>query len=81
MVVEFVLNGHCIETAARKRYEQIVLELLKRDDEMLERELEFITEFLKKADFGELRRMGFDGSRKIRVRVKKVDGKFIVEEL
>ena len=81
MEIELFLNGHCIETAAKRRYEQIVTELLKGDDEKLEKELEFILEFLKKADFRELRRKGFDGSRKIWVRIKKKGEKFVVEEI
>ena len=81
MEIELSLNGQCIETAAKRRYEQIVTELLERDDKKLERELEFILEFLKKADFRELRRKGFDGSRKICVRIKKEGKKFVIEEI
>ncbi len=75
------LSGHCIETAAKKRYELLVRELLKRDDEEKEKELEFILDFLKKAKFSELRKQGFDGSREMRVRVRKVNGDFEVEEI
>ncbi len=81
MEVVLHLKGHCIETAAKKRYEELVSELLKRDDEEKERELEFLLEFLKKANFSELRKMGFDGSREMLVRVKKAGDAFVVEEV
>lgn len=81
MELELILKGHCIETAAKRRYEQIVAALLERDDEKLERELEFLLDFLKHADFSDLRKKGFDGSREMRVRVKKKDKEFIVKEI
>ncbi len=74
------LDGYCVETAAKKKYDEIVRKLLKEDDEELERQLELLIEFLKKADFGKLRSMGFDGSKRISVRVRKVDDEFLVEE-
>ncbi len=75
------LKGHCIETAAKKRYEELVKELLKEDDESKERELEFLLEFLKNANFSELRKMGFDGSEEMFVKVKKVGNEFRVERV
>ncbi len=85
MEVVLHLAGHCIETAAKKRYERLVQELLKEGngekEKRMEEELELLLEFLKKANFGELRRRGFDGSREMRVRVKKVGGEFVVEEI
>lgn len=83
MEVILHLAGYCIETAAKKRYEMLVQELLKEDieDENKERELEFLLEFLKNANFSELRRQGFDGSRKMRVRVKREGKDFIIEEI
>lgn len=85
MEVVLHLAGHCIETSAKKRYEMLVQELLKEDDEereeALEEELELLLDFLKKADFSELRRRGFDGSREMRVRVKKIGEEFVVKEI
>lgn len=77
------LSGHCIETAAKKRYERLVQELLNEEDEerekILEKELDLLLNFLRKADFSELRRRGFDGSREMQVRIKKVGEDFVVE--
>jgi len=75
------LSGHCIETAAKRRYEELLSYLLKHEDEEKERELEFLVEFLRFADFSELRRMGFDGSEEITVTVKKKGERFVVERL
>ena len=74
-------KGHCIETAARRKYEQLVNELLKEDNEENEKLLKLLIEFLNKADFKKLRLIGFDGSKEMKVVVKKVDNDFIVEEL
>gem|GEM_PF-1256064 len=84
--ITLYLNGYCIETSARKRYNDVINILLRDtllDGEMerLERELEFLTDFLQNADFGELRKSGFDGSVEMRVEVRKKGGKFIVERI
>lgn len=85
MEVILHLSGHCIETAAKKRYERLVQELLREEDEekekKMEMELELLLDFLKKANFSELRKRGFDGSREVRVRVKREGGDFAVEEI
>ncbi|WP_290597645.1 MULTISPECIES: hypothetical protein [unclassified Archaeoglobus] len=83
MEVVLHLAGYCIETAAKKRYEMLVQKLLNEDieDENKERELEFLLEFLKNANFSELRRQGFDGSREMRVKVKREGKDFIIEEI
>lgn len=73
--------GHCIETSARKRYEELLSYLLKQEDEEKEKELELLIEFLKTADFSELRKIGFDGREDVVVVVKKEKGKFVVERL
>jgi len=75
------LNGHCIETAAKRKYEELVSELLKEDNPEKEKQLELLVEFLEKADFRELRKKGFDGSKKMKVVIRKVGEEFIVEEL
>ncbi|WP_202319250.1 hypothetical protein [Archaeoglobus neptunius] len=83
MEIVIHLKGHCIETEAKKRYERLVRNLLREEDKTgeMERELDFLLEFLKKANFQELRKRGFDGSREIRVRVKRSGDDFIVEEI
>uniref|UniRef100_A0A7J2TKK6 Uncharacterized protein n=1 Tax=Archaeoglobus fulgidus TaxID=2234 RepID=A0A7J2TKK6_ARCFL len=75
------LRNCCIETAARKKYERLVSELLNEESEEKEKELEFLLEFLKKADFPELRRMGFDGREEMVIIVRKEGEKFLVEKL
>ncbi|MCS7130526.1 MAG: hypothetical protein NZ872_03805 [Archaeoglobaceae archaeon] len=75
------ISGHCIETSAKKRYEELLSYLLKNEDEEKEKELEFLLEFLKEANFFELRREGFDGREEMTVIVKKEENKFVVERL
>lgn len=75
------LENHCIETAAKKKYAELLRDLLKEEDEEKEKLLEFLLEFIEKADFGYLRKVGFDGRRKIKVKVKKIGESFEVEEL
>lgn len=75
------LKNCCIETAAKKRYERLVSELLNEESEEKEKELEFILEFLKKADFQKLRSMGFDGREEMLVAVKREGEKFLVERV
>ena len=80
MEIIIELNGYCIETAVKKRYEYLVSRLLKMNDENLEQELEFLLEFLKKSDFSKLRMMGFDGRKKMKVKIfKKSEGFEVVE--
>ncbi len=84
MEVVLHLARYCIETAARKRYERLVQELLKEEDKdrekILEWELELLLDFLKKANFSELRKKGFDGSREMKVIIRKVGDRFDVHE-
>lgn len=75
------LNGHCIETSAKRKYEELLSYLLTQEDEEKERELEFLVEFLETVDFSELRRRGFDSREKIKVVIKKEGEKFVVEKL
>jgi len=75
------ISEHCIETAAKRRYEELLSYLLKHEDEEKEKELELLVEFLSKADFSELRRMGFDGREEMRVAIKKKGESFVVERL
>jgi hypothetical protein len=75
------LKNCCIETAAKKRYERLVSELLNEESEEKEKELEFLLGFLKKADFQKLRSMGFDGREEMLVAVKREGEKFLVERI
>lgn len=75
------LKNCCIETAAKKKYERLVSELLNEESEEKEKELEFLLEFLKKADFQKLRSMGFDGREEMLVAVKREGERFLVERI
>ncbi|AGK60431.1 hypothetical protein Asulf_00404 [Archaeoglobus sulfaticallidus PM70-1] len=75
------LSNRCIETEAKKRYEELVRDLLKEDNTEKEKELELLVEFLKKANFSRLRKMGFDGNKEVRVRIRKAGEDFVVEEI
>lgn len=81
MKVVLHVFGHCIEKAVKTRYESLVLHLLKEDDLEKEKELEFLLEFMKKADFAELRRKGFDGSKEVFAVIRKEGDEFVVESL
>ncbi|MEM0203492.1 MAG: hypothetical protein QXO16_05715 [Archaeoglobaceae archaeon] len=74
------ISGHCIEKAVKRRYERLVTELLEKEDSEKEKELEFLLEFMKNADFAELRNRGFDGRREVFVEIRKEGDKFVVEE-
>ncbi|MEM1578409.1 MAG: hypothetical protein QXN34_05055 [Archaeoglobaceae archaeon] len=73
--------GHCIESAVKRRYEQLVFELLREENEEKEKELQFLLEFMKKADFAKLRSQGFDGSTEMFVEIKKEGDEFVVKRL
>ncbi|MFN3384732.1 MAG: hypothetical protein ACK401_07540 [Archaeoglobaceae archaeon] len=75
------VSGHCIEKAAKMRYETLVLQLLRDEDLEKEKELEFLLEFMKKADFAELRKKGFDGSKEVFVVIRKEGDEFLVESV
>lgn len=63
------IKDHCIETAAKKKYNELVNALIKEDDPEKEKELDVILNFLKKADFRKLRKLGYDGSKEAIVEV------------
>ncbi|HDD36835.1 MAG: hypothetical protein J7K36_10265 [Archaeoglobaceae archaeon] len=60
--VRLKIKNHCIETAAKKKYNELVSYLIKEDNPEKEKELDIILNFLKKADFRKLRKQGYDGS-------------------
>ena len=53
--VRLKIKNHCIETAAKKKYNELVSYLIKEDNPEKEKELDIILHFLKKADFRKLR--------------------------
>lgn len=63
------IGGHCIETTAKKRYNELVNALIKEEDPEKEKELDVILHFLKNADFKKLRKQGYDGNRELIVEV------------
>ena len=60
--VRLKIKNHCIETAAKKKYNELVSYLIKEGNPEKEKELDIILNFLKKADFRKLRKQGYDGS-------------------
>ena len=72
------LSGRCIEEAAEKKREEIVTEVKEGKDGELEEKLDMLDDFLDSADFKELRRLGFNGEKDMRVRVWREDDSFTV---
>lgn len=82
MEVELRLkDGHCIETVADEKYEELARELIRGEDEVKGEKLDFLKDFLESADFSELRAAGFDGSEEMLVRVCREGSGFSVEEI
>ncbi len=80
MEIKLNLEGHCIETSAKEKYEKLAEELIKEPDKEREKKLRFLKNFLENADFSDLRKSGFDGSEDMTVRVTKLNDEFVVEE-
>ena len=72
------LSGRCIEEAAEKRRDEIKSEAEEGKDEGLEEKLDMLDDFLASADFKELRRLGFNGEKDMRVRVWREGDSFTV---
>lgn len=81
MEIILYLEGHCIETAANKKYEKLARDLLKKDDKEREDKLDFLKEFLENGNFTELRSAGFNGSEEMKVRVIKENSNFTVKRM
>ena len=75
------LDGECIESAAKRRYRELLEYLLKHDDREKEKELEAITTFLSNANFQKLRSDGLDGRSKRKVRVSVEGGTLKIDTL
>ncbi|RLI75009.1 hypothetical protein DRO97_04430 [Archaeoglobales archaeon] len=63
------IKDHCIETAAKRKYNELVNALIKEDNPEKEKELSIILHFLKEADFKKLRKQGYDGNKELIVEV------------
>ncbi len=72
------LSGNCIEEAAENKRRQIEDELESGDNEKRKKQLEILDGFLESANFKELRRLGFNGEKNMKVRVWKEDDEFTV---
>lgn len=68
--VHLVIEGHCIETEAKRVFNQLVNYLLKKDDPQKEEQLELLRNFLETANFSELRKQGLDGKERRHVVLK-----------
>ena len=75
--VRLVVEGHCIETEAKRVFNQLVNYLLKTDDPEKEGQLELLKKFLETANFNELRKNGLDGKERKEVILR--DGKTGIE--
>ncbi len=62
--VHLFVEGHCIETEAKKVFNRLVNYLLKNEDPEKEKELEVLRKFLETANFSELRKQGLDGKER-----------------
>lgn len=80
MEIRLKLENHCIETSAKEKYEKLAEELIKEPSEEKEEKLRFLKDFLKSADFADLRKSGFDGNEQMTVCVTKRNDEFVVEE-
>ena len=86
--MKLLLDGHCIETEARRQRDRLVKEVLSSADEHshgsdVHRDLELLTDFLTDTDFRALRarRTELEGSGLITVEIMRTgDGKVVVIE-
>jgi hypothetical protein len=86
--MKFVLDGHCIETEARRQRDRLMKEILSSADEHshgpgVHRDLELLTDFLTGTDFRALRarRAELDGSRRLTVEIMRTEnGKVVIIE-
>ncbi len=73
--MELRLNGESIENAAREKRDELSKKSENDDNTQCEKKLQFMNEFLNKANFKELKRLGFDGEKDMNVKVvEKEDG-------
>jgi len=78
--VHLIVEGHCIETEAKKVFNKLVNYLLKNEDPEKEKEFELLRKFLETADFNKLRSQGLDGRERKHV-VLRGNGKIEVIEV
>ncbi len=86
--MKLFLDGHCIETEARRQRDRLVKEVLSSTDEHshgpeVHRDLEMLTDFLTGTDFRALRarRTELDGSGPLTVEIIRTEnGKVVVIE-
>ena len=86
--MRLLLDGHCIETEARRQRDRLVKEILSSADDHshgpgVQRDLELLTDFLTDTDFRALRarRTELAGSGRITVEILRTEnGKVVVIE-
>jgi hypothetical protein len=71
--IQLVVEEHCIESEAKRVFNQLVNYLLKEDDQEKEEKLELLRRFLETANFNELRKKGLDGRERKRVVLRMKD--------
>lgn len=77
-MVTLDLDGKPIETAAKEKKKQIESEVEEKKEEMKAKQLKLLDDFLEKADFKELNRLGFNGEKEMKVKVFREDGSYSV---
>ncbi|MGB9599448.1 MAG: hypothetical protein ACPL7I_02755 [Myxococcota bacterium] len=83
--VILILDGHCIETAARKRLSELIKKSIEEDvkDDLFE-EIEFLKRFIEGTDFSSLRANNpeLDGRKFVRVEIIcNIDGGYSIINL
>lgn len=74
------LDGNSIKNAAEKKKENLYEELREEDRAEINEKIEFIEDFIEKANFTELEKLGFDGSKKMEVKVVKKGDSFKISK-
>ena len=72
------LSDRCIEEAAEEKRDEIRSKVDDSKEKGLGQKLDMLDDFLDSADFKELRRLGFNGEKDMRVRVWREDDSFTV---
>lgn len=70
-----ILDGHCIETSAKKRLDELIKKSIEEDVEgRVLNEIEFLRSFIENTDFSRLRAQNpyLDGRKKLTVKINRI---------
>jgi hypothetical protein len=80
--IELDVSRHCIQTAARRRYEKILSDCLRSQvpDDDLEKQLDLLRQALETLDFGLLRSRWPElaGGHRVNVGLSRAEGRIVV---